>query len=112
MHIIPLTSSPSQNSRTTLPINGRNTTFEFCARYNSEADYWVLSVKDVVTNTLLVVDLVLIAGNYPAANILEQWEHLRIGSATIVAINPDSKQYAPNADNLGTDFVLVWSDNL
>ena len=112
MYIVPLTSDPNQNFRCTIPVNGQNMTFNFTARYNSEADYWILSVSNAITSKMFISDLVLLAGEYPAANILEQWGHLRIGSAVVVKINPDNRDDAPNAYNLGTDFVLVWGDNL
>ena len=86
--------------------------FEFTGRYNSESEYWVISVADTVTSEMLIANIPLLAGIYPSANLLEQWEHLRIGSAIIVKINPDNTDDAPNANNLGIDFVLVWGDNL
>jgi hypothetical protein len=86
--------------------------FDFTLRYNSEAQYWIMSVADAISGQMLIKDLVLLAGVYPSANILEQFEHLRIGAAVVVKINPDNTSFAPNADNLGVDFALAWGDNL
>jgi len=112
MFVIPLTSQPNQNFRCTIPVNSQNMPFDFTLRYNSEAEYWILSITDAITGQMLASDLPLIAGEYPSANLLEQYEHLRIGAAVIVKINPDNTDYAPNGTNLGTDFQLVWGDNL
>jgi len=110
--VVPLTSEPNQNFRCTIPVNGQNIPFDFTFRYNSEADYWIMSISDATSGNMLVSDLPLLAGIYPAANLLEQFEHLRIGAAVIVKTNPDNPNDAPNANNLGVDFQLVWSDNL
>ena len=112
MFIIPLTNEPNQNFRSTIPVNGQNMSFDFTFRYNSEAHYWIMSVSDAISGQMFVSDIPLIAGVYPSANLLEQHEHLRIGAAVVVKTNPDNPDDAPNADNLGTDFVLVWGENL
>jgi len=111
MFVVPLTSEPNQNFRCVIPVNGQNMPFDLTLRYNSEAEYWILAIANATSGQMLVSDLPLIAGVYPAANILEQFEHLRIGVAVVVKINPDNTDDAPNADNLGTDFALVWGDN-
>jgi hypothetical protein len=86
--------------------------FDFTLRYNWVAEYWIMSVADAVSGQMLVSDIPLIAGEFPAANLLEQYEHLRIGAAVLVKTNPDNTDHAPNGKNLGTDFQLVWGDNL
>ena len=112
MFVIPLTSDPNQNFRCTLPVNGQNMPFDFTLRYNSEAEYWIMSAADATSGDMFVSDIPLISGIYPAANLLEQFEHLRIGAAVVVKTNPDNTDHAPNANNLGIDFQLVWSDNI
>jgi len=86
--------------------------FDFTLRYNSEAEYWIIGIANAVNGQKLLSDIPLIAGFFSAANLLEQFEHLRIGAAVVVKINPDNPDDAPNGNNLGTDFALVWSDNL
>ena len=112
MFVVPLTSEPNQNFRCTIPVNGQNIPFDFTLRYNSEANYWIIGITNATNGQKLISDIPLIAGIYPAANLLEQFEHLCIGAAVIVKTNPDNLDDAPNADNLGVDFALVWSDNL
>ena len=112
MFVVPLTSDPNQSFRCTIPVNGQNMPFDFTFRYNSEAHYWIMSISDATSGSMYVSDLPLLTGVYPAANLLEQFEHLRIGAAVIVKTNPDNPEDAPNAYNLGIDFQLVWSDNL
>jgi len=85
--------------------------FDFALRYNGEAEYWYMGVSDAVTGQVFFSDMPLIAGMYPAANLLEQFEHLRIGAAAVVKINPDNPDDAPNGGNLGRDFVLIWGDS-
>lgn len=112
MFVIPLTNAPNQNFRCTIPINGKSIPLDFTCRYNTEALYWSLSISHGVSGERLVTNMPLISSEYPSANLLQQWEHLRIGSAVIVKVNPDNQDFAPNGDNLGVDFVLVWGDNL
>lgn len=112
MFVVPLTSEPNQNFRCTIPVNGQNMPFDFTLRYNSEAEYWIIGIANAVNGQKLLSDIPLIAGFFSAANLLEQFEHLRIGAAVVVKINPDNPDDAPNGNNLGTDFALVWSDNL
>ncbi len=108
---IPLTSDPNQSFRCTIPVNDNNMTFVFDIRYNSIAEYWVMTITDDLTGEILIDSLPLIAGEYPTINILSGYEHLRIGSAYIVKSNPDNLSVCPNDLNLGTDFILVWGDN-
>ena len=58
---IPLTSEPNQNFKCSVPISshnelgdGENKTFIFDIKYNSEAEYWVMTVTDDLTNRILV----------------------------------------------------------
>ena len=45
----------------------------------------------------------------PGQNILEQYSYLEIGSACIIPAHQMEDEY-PNAENLGGDWLLVWSD--
>jgi len=112
MYTIPLTSDPNQTFRCTIPIEGNNLTLLFKLRYNSESEYWAMTLTDGQTNEMLVDSVPLLAGEYPAANLLEQYAYLNIGSAVIVKMNPDAEGANPGPDNLGTDFKLIWSDTL
>ena len=107
---IPLTSEPNQNFKCTVPVDGENKAFIFDIRYNLEAQYWVLTVTDDLANVILIDSLPLLAGVYPAANLLEQYAYLNIGSAYIVKVNPDITDENPTAETLGSGFKLYWSD--
>lgn len=117
---IPLTSEPNQNFRCPILIDGENKTFIFDIRYNLEADYWVMTVTDdikkfsgenfLLANKIILDSIPLIAGAYPAANILEQYAYLNIGSAYIVKVNPDITEDNPNDKTLGSGFKLYWGD--
>jgi len=107
---IPVTSEPNQNFRCAIPIDGESKTFIFDIRYNSEAGYWVMAVTDDLTNNMLIDSIPLFAGIYPAANLLEQYAYLNIGSAYVVKINPDVIEENPNSETLGSGFKLYWSD--
>jgi hypothetical protein len=107
--IIPLTSDPNQTMKTTVNVGGRNITLQLDIRYNDIAEYWVMMVTDPVTGTVLIDSVPLITGDYPAGNILGQYAYLGIGSAYVVPAATVAMDY-PDDTNLGTDFVLVWSD--
>ena len=107
---IPVTSEPNQNFRCAIPIDGENKTFIFNIRYNSEAEYWIMSITDDLTSKLLIDSIPLLVGVYPAANLLEQYAYLNIGSAYVVKINPDIIEENPNAETLGSGFKFYWSD--
>jgi hypothetical protein len=107
---IPVTSEPNQNFRCTIPIDGENKTFIFDVRYNSEAEYWTMRITDDLISLMLIDSIPLLAGVYPAANLLEQYAYLNIGSAYIIKINPDIEEENPNSETLGSGFKLYWSD--
>jgi len=110
MFIIPTDTKPNQNFRCVIPVDGRNLALQFALEYNSEAEYWIMSLTDDVGGEVLVDSLPLIAGVFPSANLLEQYSFLRIGSAVMVGTNPDNPPVMPDEHNLGTDFQLVWGD--
>ena len=107
---IPVTSEPNQTFRTTIPIDGINKTFIFNIRFNSGSGYWVMTLTDDLTNRNLVDSIPFFAGIFPAANLLEQFAYLNIGSAYVVKVNPDIVEENPNAETLGSGFKLFWSD--
>ena len=112
MFIVPLSNAHNQRFRCTVPVNGQNLSLDFALYYNTEAKYWIMGVSDAVTGRSFVSDIPLISGIYPAANLLEQFHHLNIGSACLIKINPDNFLDMPDDKSLGNDFLLAWSDNL
>jgi hypothetical protein len=110
MYIIPLTTEPNQTFNCTIPIDGENRRLSFELRYNTIAEYWSLTVIDGVTRDTLIASIPLMRGEFPAANLLEQYSYMKIGSAVIVhhgKLPPDTN---PNAENLDAEFYLVWGD--
>ena len=90
-----------------LEINGERIELEIFMEYNAIAGYWVATIKDMQKNEYVATSLPVLSGQ----NILGQMEYLKIGIALVLPIsdkNPDQL----NDKNLGTDFMVVWSDNV
>lgn len=107
--IIPLTSDPDQSFACTIPVNGENLKLGFRVKYNTVGDYWALSIYDK-SKKCLINSLPLVYSEYPAANLLDAYDYLKIGSACLVKVG-NSTTDRPDDTNLGTDFLLVWGDN-
>lgn len=110
-YVIPLTSDPDQKFNCTIPIDGKNVTLSLSIRFNTAGNYWVLSISDPKTGALILDSIPILTGKYPSANILGQYEYLRLGSACIIKSGNSSSDY-PDSTNLGTDFLLVWGDTV
>lgn len=108
--IIPLTSDPQQSLKTAVSIGGENKTLQLDIRYNDIADYWVMKITDPATGEILLDSIPLVTGQYPAANILRQFGHLGLGAAYVIKAGNAAMDY-PDDTNLGTEFMLVWSDS-
>jgi hypothetical protein len=109
--VVPLTNAPNQTFQILLAINNTQVRLNLSISYNEMANYWVMDVSDNNGNILLV-GVPLITGSWPAANVLDQYQYLNIGSAYVINVsNSDVNDY-PNATDLGTDFILVWGDNV
>lgn len=102
--IIPITAKPRNTFSCKIPVNGKNITLVFTTRYNEIAGYWNVTVSD--TNGLILINNLPML---PGQNILEQYSYLEIGSACIIPAHQMEDEY-PNAENLGGDWLLVWSD--
>jgi hypothetical protein len=109
--VIPLTTAPNQSLQVALFVNGATLRLNLNIRYNEMANYWVLAISDANSN-LLVDSIPLVTGTWPAANILKQYDYMEIGSAYVVNVSNIFTYDYPNADQLGTNFVLVWGDNV
>lgn len=106
--IIPLSTAPAQSLQVALSVDGRPITLRLTIRYNEMAGYWVMAIADS-TGVLLLDSIPLVTGSYPAANLLQQYAYLGIGSAYIINASGVAQDY-PNATDLGSDFVLLWGD--
>lgn len=112
MYVIPLTTAPNQTFNCTVPIDGTNRPLTFRLRYNDIAGYWNLTVIDARTKETLIDALPLMVGEYPAANLLEQFDYMGLGSAVIVKEGDLKKAENPNDGNLGSEYYLVWGDTV
>lgn len=108
--IVPLTTAPNQSLAITLPINGRNLTLGLDISYNAAANYWVMDISDS-SGELLLASLPLITGEYPAADILGQYQYLGIGSAVVVNASNTTLDI-PDDVSLGVDHFLLWGDSV
>lgn len=108
--LVPVTSDPNQSFPVTLNINNTNKDFILKFRYNSVAEYWIMDILDATTNEYFLSSIPLVPGNYPAGNLLSQYNYLKIGSAYIIPDGQISEQY-PSEYTLGAGWSLVWSDN-
>lgn len=102
--IIPITVKPRNTFSCKIPVDGKNITLVFTTRYNEIAGYWNVTVSD--TNGLILINNLPML---PGQNILEQYSYLGIGSACVIPAHQMEDEY-PNAENLGSDWLLVWSD--
>lgn len=109
--VIPLTSEPDQSFDCVIPVDGRNIALSLRLRFNTSANYWVLTIADPKTKVVILDSIPMLTGDYPAADILGQYTYLRLGSACIVKAGNSSLDY-PDDLSLGTDFVLVWGDTV
>lgn len=112
MYIIPLSTAPNQTFNCTVPIDGKNRPLSFKLRYNSVAKYWNLTVIDARTKATLIDALPIMVGEYPAANLLEQYDYLDLGSAVVVKEGNQNRAENPDDTNLGTEYYLVWGDTV
>lgn len=109
--VIPLMPGANQSFTCTLPIDSKNITLGFTFTWNGFAEYWFMSITDVKTNTLLLDAVPLVTGLFPAADLLGQYTYLGIGSAAVVPVSA-VETGIPGKSNLGSDFVLVWTDTV
>jgi len=109
--IIPLTTDPDQTFNCTIPVDGKNLKLKLRVRFNTAADYWVMSIYDTASNALILDSIPLLTGVYPAADLLGQYGYLGLGSAAIINVGNNSMD-SPDSTNLGTDFLLIWGDTV
>ena len=108
--IIPLTNAPNQTLTVALNVNGGVLRLGLFITYSEMAQYWLMSVSDSQGN-LLLSSVPMVTGSWPAANLLAQQGYLNIGSAYIINLGQVPDDY-PNANELGSAFILLWDDNV
>ncbi len=114
--VLPITAGTNQTFTSTLPVNGGNVTLTFTLTWNTPGDYWALTVVDA-SGTKLLDGMPVITGQYPAANLLRQYQYLGIGAAyllpgsTTLPDNPTFDTLGTSATSSAPTFQLVWSDS-
>jgi hypothetical protein len=106
--IVPVTNDPNQTLTVALAVDGASLTLKLGARFSLVTGYWLMNVSDRFNN-LLLSNVPLLCGLYPASNLLAPFGALAIGSAYIVNASGSASD-SPDETNLGTDFLLVWGD--
>jgi hypothetical protein len=109
--IVPVSSFPNQQFQVTLEVNGQVLRLNLTIRFNEMAGYWVLTIADTLNN-ILVDSIPMLTGTWPAANLLKQYQYLQIGSIYIVNNTNNPTTDYPNSTNLGSDFIMIWGDNV
>lgn len=106
IQLIPLTPTPNdQYFSTSLNIDGGILVLQHHLHFNEMAQYWTDDISDQQGN-LLLSGIPFVT----AANILEQFGYLLIGSAAIYNAGSVAAPPYPNAYDLGSDFNLIWGD--
>ena len=107
--IIPLTSLNNQTFAAQLTVDSKSLTLNFTLSYSPMAGYWQMSIANV-NGVPLIASMPLITGRYPAANMLAQYQYLKIGSAYLLNTGNAPADY-PGQNNLG-QFSLLWGDGV
>lgn len=107
--LLPITSSPNQTMQALLAINGQALVLDLRVYYNSGAQFWAMDIADQTGNPL-ISSVPLLTGVWPSSNILAPWDYMQIGACYIVNVS-GSVTDIPNANNLGSGFIIVWDDN-
>lgn len=100
---IPLTTTAFSQVTFKLTLGSRNINILLKLRYHDLYKLWAADVVDNSTGTELITGMPLI----PGADLLGQYEYLDIGSAYIIAAEPNSLQQ-PDNETLGSTWILMW----
>ena len=109
-HKIPISPNLDQTFNVAIDVNGVVLGFDLRLTYNFEGHFWKLDIMDGITKEMILSNVPLVTGNYPAHNILRQFRHLGIGELYVISATDDVDEDRPTGKDLGTDFYLVWGD--
>jgi hypothetical protein len=110
-NIIPVNSKPDHTIAFTQDIDGVKRPLMIRLRYNLVGGYWYMGVMDAITRKLYADNVPILRGDYPCADILEQFGYKGIGKALAVKVTDATKSENPNARNLGVEFSIAWGDD-
>lgn len=107
---IPLYPYPNQTFQCRVPVNGGNKNFRFNLWYNEQAEYWLLTLVDVDKEETIFANLPLLASKNNFADMITQLDYKMIGMCFVIPQITD-KASAPDDENLGTGYIMIWGDN-
>jgi hypothetical protein len=90
-------------------VNGSVLRLQLEIYFNEMSQYWVMDISDSQGN-LLISDIPLLTGSWPAANMLAQYGYMNIGAAYLINLGQVADDY-PNSSELGSGFALLWDSN-
>lgn len=109
MYRVPLTNLPNQTFISTIPVDGKNITFQFNLWYNYQAKYWLLTLKDWNTEEEYFSNIPLLASRGNFSDLFFQLKYKNIGACFILPRSEDELS-APGKDNIGKDYWMIWGD--
>jgi len=101
--IVPMIGIPNHTYSCVIPLTGRNITLTFHMTFNEVAGFWFVDVS--TKDKMLLASYPLI----PAQDLLEQFQYMDIGHASILPKTAISDQF-PNYETINSEWVLVWGD--
>lgn len=107
---IPLQTGANQNLTVSVNVDNQTLRLNLNIVWNDIGGYWFMTVTDASANVLLLDAIPLLPGAYPAANILDQYQYMGIGSVFVLPMSNTATFNEPTFTNFGTDYVLVWAD--
>lgn len=109
MYQIPVNSKPNQTFDCIVPVDGKNRKYRYFFYYNTVGKYWQMNVTDTESGEELLVGYPLFSMKYPYDNLISQYAYKGMGSCYL--FNVTGVPYTrPTLEDLGTNFLLCWSD--
>ena len=105
---IPIDPGEDQQFNITVEVGEENVSLILHLSYNTEGDFWRMDVSSADTEEMLISGVSLLTSEFPAADILEQFEYIGIGQAIVLKMTDDAEGDFPNLENIDTDYVLFW----
>ena len=109
-YTVPLDTTPEQEIDITLDMGDEALDLTLHLTYNTEGDFWRMDIRRQEDDEILIANLPMLTGEYPAADLLGQFQYLGIGSAVILKLSDDVISDYPDLESFGTEFALFWYD--
>lgn len=105
---IPIIPNMAQTLTTTIPLEDENKRIELKLSYNRIAGYWWADIFDPTTGEAMNCGLPLLYSEWPAENILDQYQYENIGACAVVPTSYDHQSSQPSFDDMGDKWALLW----